>query len=184
MDEWDGNSVLPSRCIILTLGLLTAACTTPSPGVDRPRPDNAPISAGGRFQCLGASAADNRVGVQATNAARNSAGLPGVRQSAVLAQAAAEHACDMAQRGSLTHRGSSSRGPRARVKALGYSPTLIAENIATGPYDVKQALSVWNSSAGHRDNILRPQVRDFGIGHAIGADGKTHFWAAVYGAPR
>lgn len=176
--------MLHSRCAILMLGLLTTACAAPPSGVDNLNSDTVRVSAGGDVQCLGASAADNRIGVQATNAARNGAGLPGVRQNAVLARAAAEHACDMAKRGSLTHSGSSSSGPRARAKALGYSSRLIAENIAAGPYDVNQALSVWNSSAGHRDNILRPQVRDFGVGHAIGADGKTHFWAAVYGAPR
>ena len=176
--------MLPSRYAMLVLGLLTTACAAPPSGVDSPRPDNARVSAGGDVQCLGSSAADNRIGAQATNTTRSRAGLPGVRQNAVLARAAAEHACDMAKRGSLTHGGSSSSGPRARVKALGYTPTLIAENIAAGPYDVNQALAIWSASAGHRDNILRPQVRDFGIGHAIGADGKTHFWAAVYGAPR
>ncbi|MDP0927100.1 CAP domain-containing protein [Paracoccus onubensis] len=174
--------MLTSKHAILTLGLLTAACAAPPSGVDSAGSDNAQLSAGGDVQCSGASAADNRIGVQTTNIARARAGLPRVQQNAVLARAAAEHACDMAKRGSMTHNGSSSSGPNARVKALGYRPMLVAENIAAGPYDVNQALSVWNASPKHRDNILRPQVRDFGIGHAIGSDGRTHFWAAVYGA--
>ncbi|WP_330450999.1 hypothetical protein FLP41_12330 [Paracoccus marcusii] len=51
----------------------------------------------------------------------------------LLARAAARHACDMAQRGRMTHAGSRSSGPSQRVKALGYAPTVTAENIAAGP---------------------------------------------------
>ncbi|RJE85069.1 CAP domain-containing protein [Paracoccus onubensis] len=173
-----------ARHTILALCLLAAACAAPSSGVDRSDPHGVQAVAAGDARCVVTSETSNRVGAEATNIARARAGLPGVRPNAVLARAAAEHACDMAKRGRMTHNGSSSSGPGARVKALGYRPMLTAENIAAGPFDLNRALHEWNSSSKHLDNVLIPQMRDFGIGHAIGSDGKTHFWAAVYSAPR
>ena len=48
----------------------------------------------------------------------------------------------------------------------------------------KRVLAEWNASGGHRANMLIPQVRHYGIGQAIGPDGRTRFWAAVYAAPK
>ena len=84
----------------------------------------------------------------------------------------------------MAHRGSSSSGPAARVKALGYAPRLTAENIAAGPYSLNRVLAEWNASRGHLENIYIPQVREVGIGRAVGSDGRTVFWSAVYGAPK
>lgn len=138
----------------------------------------------GKPGCVATSAGQNAAGVRATNAARSRAGLPHVRSNMLLARVAADHACDMARRGVMTHRGSKSTGPGPRVKSRGYAPILTAENIAAGPFDLAQVLAAWNGSAGHLDNILIPQVRDYGIGQAIGSDGKTRFWSAIYAAPR
>lgn len=154
-----------------------------APGAARD-PHDVQATAPGAAVCVQPSATQNAVGAQATNAVRSSAGLPPVRPNMLLAQVAAEHACDMAGRGLMTHRGSKSSGPGPRVKARGYAPLLTAENIAAGPFDLSRVLSEWNASQGHRDNITIPHVRDYGIGHAIGADGKTRFWAAVYAAPK
>ncbi|WP_246184969.1 CAP domain-containing protein [Paracoccus aestuariivivens] len=101
-----------------------------------------------------------------------------------LARVAAAHACDMARRGLMSHKGSSTRGPMPRAKAAGYAPTIVAENIAAGPYNQPQVLAQWAASSGHIANIMIPQLRDFGIGKAVGSDGKTVYWSAVYAAPR
>ena len=71
-----------------------------------------------------------------------------------------------------------------RVKGAGYRPAVTAENIAAGPFDLARVLAAWNRSPGHLGNIMLPPVSDFGIGHAVAADGKTIFWAAVYAAPK
>lgn len=84
----------------------------------------------------------------------------------------------------MTHAGGSRKGPGQRVKALGYSPRITAENTAAGPYNIEQVFAQWNSSRGHLRNISIPQIRDFGIGQATGSDGRTQYWAAVYGAPK
>lgn len=147
-------------------------------------PHDVQATAPGKAGCVATSAAENAAGVRATNAARARAGLPEVRSNMLLAEVAARHACDMATRGLMTHRGSKTTGPGPRVKARGYTPMLTAENIAAGPFDLPRVLGEWNASQGHLDNIMIPQVRDYGIGQAIGADGRTRFWAAIYAAPR
>jgi len=159
--------------------LLLAACASPTIHGQ----DETQVSSPGRAECSGPNAQEIALGVSATNSARAQAGLSPVRANARLARAAAQQACDMAQRGLMTHAGSHSSGPAQRVKALGYAPRITAENIAAGPYDIHRVLQEWNGSGGHLANILIPQVRDFGIGHAIGPDGRTHFWSAVYAAP-
>ncbi|WP_299361738.1 CAP domain-containing protein [uncultured Paracoccus sp.] len=138
----------------------------------------------GAATCPATTEAENAVGVAATNGARRAQGLPPVRSDMRLAQVAARHACDMAKRGRMTHIGSSTTGPGPRATAAGYMPLLTAENIAAGPFTLDRVLGEWSRSSGHVANITIPQVRDFGIGHALAADGKTRFWAAVYGAPR
>lgn len=134
--------------------------------------------------CQPTSNAQNGAAAQASNAMRKGKGLAPLAPNARLAQIAAAHACDMARRGTMTHKGSTSAGPKQRAKAAGYAPRIIAENIAAGPFSQGQAMAAWAGSRGHAANILIPQVRDFGIGRAVGADGRTVYWSAVYAAPR
>jgi uncharacterized protein YkwD len=138
----------------------------------------------GDVVCFGTTRQDNESAVRATNATRKARGLKPLRASSDLALAAARHACDMARRSVISHRGTNSRGPMQRVKKTGYKPGIAAENIAAGPWGQEQVLTEWVRSKGHLDNILIPQIRDYGIGKAIGADGRTVFWAAVYSAPK
>ena len=141
-------------------------------------------AAPGAAQCMATSTAENAAAAQATSGARRGAGLGAVTPNATLAKAAAAHACDMARRGLMAHHGSSSSGPAQRVKSLGYAPRLTAENIAAGPFSLNRVLNEWNTSSGHLENIYIPQVSEVGIGRAIGSDGKTVFWAAVYSTPK
>lgn len=173
-------------CALLVTACATTTTTTDESAAPGTRFSDSDIqaTAPGTAQCIASSQAQNAAGVQATNAVRRGAGLPPVRSSTVLAEAAARHACDMAQRGRMAHHGSGSKGPSDRVKSLGYQPMITAENIAAGPYGLERVLAEWNGSSGHRANMLIPQVSEFGIGQAIGPDGRTRFWAAVYAAPR
>ncbi|MBU3031533.1 CAP domain-containing protein [Paracoccus marinaquae] len=176
---------LTSLLTLVLCGAVLAGCGTAT-GTSRGKPDPHAVQAAapGKAACVRTTPAENAEGAQATNAARGQAGLPPVRANMLLAEVAASHACDMATRGLMTHRGSSSTGPGPRVKARGYATRLTAENIAAGPYDLPRVLGEWNRSQGHLDNIMIPQVRDYGIGQAVGADGRTRFWTAIYAAPR
>lgn len=137
----------------------------------------------GQAQCFTTARAENAAAAKVTSRQRAASQLPPVRPDERLAKAAARHACDMARRGVMAHQGSGTRGPAQRVKSVGYRPRVTAENVAAGPFDLPAVLGAWNGSSGHLGNIMLPQVQDFGIGRAIGADGKTVFWAAVYAAP-
>lgn len=170
---------------LLVLGLAACGAKENSPrGPVADDPHDVQVIAPGKATCLVTTKDQNRIGAQITNSVRSQVGFASVEPNGLLARAAALHACDMAKRGRMTHVGSRTNGPGARVKAARYKPSLTAENIAAGPFDLQQVLHEWNRSPGHLDNILIPKIRDFGIGQAIGADGKTRFWAAVYGAPK
>lgn len=172
---------------VAALSVALTGCGAPQGGVVSHHPSGHPdvqASAPGRASCLATTAAETRAAAEATNAARRARGLAPVVPNATLSVAAARHACDMAARGLMTHTGTSTKGPSQRVKAVGYAPRITAENIAAGPYGLDRVLGEWNRSSGHLANILIPQLRDVGIGRAVGADGRTVFWSAVYGAPR
>ncbi|MFB2594135.1 CAP domain-containing protein [Paracoccus sp. p4-l81] len=175
---------------LLALPLIAAlaACTTTrtvQPATSHGSSDYPDVqaSAPGKATCVATTAADNAAAA-ATNAARARSGLAPVKANDRLAKAAAAHACDMAQRGLMAHQGSTTTGPSQRVKAQGYRPALTAENIAAGPFDRARVLAEWNGSQGHLSNIMIPSLREVGIGRAIGSDGRTVFWAAVYAQPR
>lgn len=142
------------------------------------------LAQNGPVTCYRTTSGENKAAVAATNATRQARGLPPLRANADLAEVAARHACDMARRGLMSHRGSTTKGPMQRLKNDGYRPSIAAENIAAGPFTQDRVLLEWSRSSGHLANILIPQVRHYGIGKAIGSDGKTVFWAAVYSAPR
>ena len=177
------------RLLAVTGITLLAGCGGPAP-VSKSNPANAvdpyavQVMAPGEANCFATTAEDGQAVAAATNQMRARRGLQPVRPNATLSRAAAAHACDMARRGRMTHIGSTTTGPAQRVKALGYRPMVTAENIAAGPFTRTRGLHEWNLSQGHLENLTIPQMREVGIGRAIGPDGKTTFWAAVYSAPR
>lgn len=134
--------------------------------------------------CLATSRAEAEAALAATNALRRQHGLRPLRVNAALTAAATNHACEMAARGLMSHEGRGNTGPAQRVRAAGFQPRLTAENIAAGPFTLERVVAEWNRSPGHMGNILVPQMRDFGIGRAVAADGRTVFWTAVYAVPR
>lgn len=141
-------------------------------------------AAAGQAQCLQTSAGAAAAALAATNRARAARGLSPLRTNPKLQRAAEAHACEMAMRGAMTHAGTKTTGPMARVKGQGYAPRLTAENIAAGRFDLNRVLAEWSSSPDHMSNIAIPGTLDYGIGQAVAADGKTTFWAAIYGKPK
>ncbi|WP_246020811.1 CAP domain-containing protein [Paracoccus subflavus] len=164
--------------------LLAGCAQAPDSAAGKGGSDDVQVTDAGRATCLATTPDQNRQGVAATNLVRRGAGLAPMRADPLLARVAADHACDMAGRGRMTHRGSLTDGPGPRVKAAGYAPSVTAENIAAGPFSLNRVLAEWNGSASHRANMVIPRLRDYGIGQAIGPDGRTRFWAAIYAVPR
>lgn len=190
------------RLTILSVVLLLAACAAPpeqpqmtartstlSPklpkGIVRTNGKGEIMAAAaGQAQCVPTSPEAAAAALAATNRARAARGLTPLRTNARLQRAAEAHACEMAMRGAMTHAGTKTTGPMARTKVQGYAPRLTAENIAAGRFDLNRVLSEWNSSPDHLSNVVIPGTQDYGIGQAVAADGKTTFWAAIYGKPK
>ena len=138
------------------------------------------VTVAGPGRCLRTSGQQAQIALAATNDVRRKRGLSLLTTNAVLQSAAENHACEMAGRGLMTHGGSRTSGPSARVKALGYKPRVTAENIAAGQLSLTRVMGEWSQSPGHVANIVIPQLKHYGVGQALSADGKSSFWAAVY----
>lgn len=112
------------------------------------------------------------------NAERSRAGLSLVTRSDGLVAAAITHAEDMSAAGNFSHVGTGGFSVGDRVKAQGYSYCLVAENIAQGQTNAAEAIDSWMKSAGHRNRILNPATREFGMASAPGS-----YWVLVLAQP-
>lgn len=118
-----------------------------------------------------------------TNAERARAGLPSLVDSPDLDRAAQAHAEDMLRRGYFEHESPEGKTVRERARAQGYDWRAIGENIALGQLTVDEVMDSWMKSPEHRENILDHDVRDLGVGLALG-EGRQGFrvlWVQVFG---
>jgi uncharacterized protein YkwD len=90
-----------------------------------------------------------------------------LKRDAILARVARRHACWLSSRGTLSHEGPSGETVADRVQAGGKSFRTVAENLARSvnvPDPVAAAIDGWMRSPGHRENILREDVTETGVG--------------------
>jgi uncharacterized protein YkwD len=120
--------------------------------------------------------ASARAALQATNAARRSAGAPAVAWHEELAAAARAHAGDLAARNYVEHLSPEGFDPSHRFWLLGRttigSPS---ENIAYHrglgpPAPAEELLLRWKNSPGHWRNLLRPSHTHAAYGVVRGRD--------------
>jgi uncharacterized protein YkwD len=109
-----------------------------------------------------ASAAEQEL-FRRTNQERAKAGVPALEWNEWLAQAARQHAEEMARRGELSHRFPGEPSLRDRLASTPLRFNASAENVAFGA-DVDDIHSGWIHSAGHRANILSRKYNAIGIG--------------------
>jgi uncharacterized protein YkwD len=110
------------------------------------------------------------------NREREAAGLPRIHGNHKLAKAARRHSEDMVAKRYFDHSSPSGSTLISRVTAVHYVTAhiawFVAENIAWGQGRRATPAAIvrsWMNSPPHRANILAPQVRDAGIGIALGA---------------
>jgi uncharacterized protein YkwD len=120
------------------------------------------------------------------NRERSQRGLPLLKENAKLRGAAQAHSGDMVAQRYFAHDSRSGAGMADRILGTGYGRGRgwsLGENIAWGTGSLATAAEIqraWMASPGHRENILRRQFRDIGIGIAVGApvaggaDGATY----------
>ncbi|HBZ43634.1 MAG TPA: CAP domain-containing protein [Maritimibacter sp.] len=116
----------------------------------------------------------------AINTERRSAGRKALTRNAALDQAAQRHACWMGVQGEFSHQGVSGSRPSDRIAATGYRARVTSENIAAGQTGAKQVVAEWMASPGHRTNILRTSVTDYGIGVSM-LNGRP-LWVMLFAA--
>jgi hypothetical protein len=117
-----------------------------------------------------------------TNAERQKAGLPALKLSSQLGQAAQNHAKDMAINNYFSHTGLDGSQPSERAAAVGYSYSYVGENISAGRTIPSDTIQGWMNSQGHRENILNPNYTEIGFGYAYSKYSQyRHYWVQVFG---
>ncbi|MCE9534177.1 MAG: CAP domain-containing protein [Planctomycetes bacterium] len=117
---------------------------------------------------------------------RKENGLPPVKITFKLSKAAFEYAAVMAKKDQMGHSVNGTT-PKQRLDAVGYKYAKYFENVAWNQGNANpgaQAVKSWKeSTSGHREAMLNPEVTQFGIGAAKSASGKWYF-CLVLGKPR
>lgn len=111
---------------------------------------------------------------------------PPLRWNSALAAAAASHSLWMQTTDSTSHEQENGSRVGERAQAAGYRWRAIAENIAAGRSEVADAIADWLESPPHCENIMNPELEDFGIAMVRGT-ARNRFptwWTLVLGRPR
>jgi uncharacterized protein YkwD len=105
--------------------------------------------------------------------------------SPVLTAAASLHSLDMAEHGTLSHRGADGSSSGERITRAGYVWGASGENVAAGQPDAETVVAGWLMSPGHCATLMEPNFTETGIAFAL-APGKNPsvYWTQVFAAPR
>jgi uncharacterized protein YkwD len=124
--------------------------------------------------------------IHLVNQERVSRGLHPLRLNNVLTNAARDHNQDMINNEFFDHLGSDGSWPWDRACNRGYAPygwgdCYVAENIAGAQTTPAQVFNAWMNSPNHRDNMLDPDYREIGVGHATGGP-LDQYWTMDLGS--
>ena len=119
----------------------------------------------------------------AVNAFRTRNGRGTVVLDARLTKAAAMQSETQAKRSWIGHDGPGGSRAKDRAARAGYRAKIASENVASGQKSFSDVMRSWQESAGHRENLLRPEVTAIGVAMAKSASGRP-YWTLVLGAER
>lgn len=100
------------------------------------------------------------------NSFRAQNGLPAMSSTAVLSSLAKAHADDLARRQAMDHNGFQER-------MRGFNTA--AENVAYGCDTADCVFQMWAGSPGHRANMLRGDIKHYGLASAKAANGQRYW---------
>lgn len=103
-----------------------------------------------------------------TNGNRIEGGLPSLSVSPLLTEAAQLKAEDMAKNSYYAHISPDGKSPLYWLNLVGYKYLNAGENLVIDRTTSEQAVDAWMNSPDHRENILRPQFTEIGVGVASG----------------
>ena len=118
--------------------------------------------------------------IQLVNVQRTKVGCRALVLDARLSRAAQAHSIDMAKRRYFSHTSLDGRTFAQRIRAQGYTGSLIGENIAAGYPTPKAVMDAWMKSPGHKANILNCRYRAIGVGSAVGGPYR-YYWTPDFG---
>jgi uncharacterized protein YkwD len=120
--------------------------------------------------------------LELTNAERKKQDLPPLRPDPRLFKAARAHSANMARQEKMDHI-LDGKTPFDRIKNAGYGYGFAGENVGFADADVEDVMKAWMASPAHRDNILKRQFTDIGLG-AAGTDKGIVYYTQVFASPR
>ena len=110
-----------------------------------------------------------------TNQAREKAKLAPLKPHPVLCQMARAHSKNMAMQEKLAHE-LDGKDPGKRAQDAGYKFAYLGENIAAGDdLSAAEAFKLWMNSPQHKDNMLKPEFNQIGIGIYKNDKGQVYY---------
>ncbi len=121
--------------------------------------------------------------LDAVNAERAKAKLRPLRLDSTLSQIAGFYACRLVDGGFFQHIDLDDKSTVVtRAGDFGYAFLKIGENLAAEQRTVKEVMSAWMNSPGHRANILDPAFTEIGIAVKLGGEYGI-YWVQELGRP-
>lgn len=126
-----------------------------------------------------------------TNMYRTQNGCPALAPNPTLMSTAQQHSADMASHDFVGHDSAVGVNIGDRIKAAGYTYSLVAENIAWGQQTPEQVVDMWFNESPpndlHRKNILNCSLHDIGAGYVYLASDPGNvtahsYWTEDFGA--
>lgn len=126
--------------------------------------------------------------VELVNVERAKVGVAPLKRNSELDYAARYHSRDMYEDNYIDHntmdRVNNSLvkqcGPFDRIKLYYSGYSYAGENAALGYLTPEDVVAGWMASQGHRDNILKPEYREIGVGYFKGSDTYRVYWTQVF----
>ena len=119
---------------------------------------------------------------QRINEIRQKQGLSELQHNEKLAQAARDYSQEMAEKDFFSHTSPEGSTMVKRVRSAGIIfYFMLGENLFTCtniPQPVPASVQGWMDSPGHRENILRPEYRETGIG--VWRTGNTYYFTQLF----
>lgn len=119
--------------------------------------------------------------LQQINEIRQQQGLETLRKNEKLAQVARNYSRRMAEQGFFAHTSPQGDTLVDRVRAVGIFFFAVGENLFTSTniaQPVPRAIAGWMDSPGHRQNVLRPEYRETGIG--VWKQGNSYYFTQLF----
>src|SRR3990172_129160 len=127
--------------------------------------------------------------VELVNIEGGKVGLPPLKRNSELDFGARDHTRDLVEDNYFSHDTKDwvngelkfvcNFGTRIKLYYTGYS--LAGENLIAGTLTPEAAVQGWMNSPGHRDNMLKPEYKEIGVGYYSGPATYTHYWGQTFG---